>query len=151
MDKDSKFKGVSGLTKLTWWMRIVGTFYLLLFIASAIIKIPISVLGPEGTLALSAAGDDLAMFVVDTWVILGLAIASVGVGLLIASHAPRQAKALVWTVIGFELIWGLGSDMYQLARGYELQGIGIGIIIHIIIISTGFLAIRNAFRELVKD
>ncbi|MDP3726276.1 MAG: BphX family protein [bacterium] len=139
-----KSNEVSGMTRLKWWMRIVGTLYIFLFVAAAVIRIPIRVLGPEGTLDRNAAGDVLAMFVVDTWVILGLALGAIGIGLLVASRAPEKAIALVWTVIGFELIWGLGSDMYQLARGYDLQEIGIWIIIHVIIITTGILALRNS-------
>jgi hypothetical protein len=47
------------------------------------------------------------MFLVDTWVILGLAIGSIRLALLLASRIPRKAKVLVQTVIGFELIWGI--------------------------------------------
>ena len=43
------------LLLLKWWMRIVGVFYLLLFVAAAVIRLPIQILGPEGTLALNAS------------------------------------------------------------------------------------------------
>jgi hypothetical protein len=132
------------MSRLKLWMRSVGTLYVFMFVAAAIIRGPIRVLGPEGTLERYAAGDALAKFVVDTWVILGLAMASIGIGLLIASRAPEQAKSLVRTVIGLELIWGIGSDVYQLARGYEMQAIVIWIVIHLIIISTGILALRSS-------
>ena len=137
---------VSGTALLKWWMRIVGVYYILLFVAAAIIRLPIQILGPEGTLALNASGDAFAMFIVDTWIILGLALAAMGVGLLIGSRAPLRARALVWNAIGFELVWGLVSDVYQLARGYPLHDILIWIVIHIIIISTGFIVLRKSPR-----
>lgn len=124
-------------------MRIVGAFYLLLFVAAAILKLPIQTLAPEGTLEQAAAGDAVAMFLVDTWVILGLALSAIGIALLLASRNPAQAKTLAWTVIGFELIWGICSDIYQIARGHPIEKIIIWIVIHIVIITTGILALRN--------
>ena len=129
-------------TPLKLWMRIVGAFYLFMFVAAAILKLPIQALGPEDTLAKAEAGDVLARFVVDTWVILGLAICSMGLALLVASKVPSRATVLVWTTIGFELIWGICSDIYQLLRGHALQVVGIWIVIHIVIITTGILALR---------
>ena len=129
---------------LKWWMRIVGAFYLFLFVAAAILKLPIQALAPEGTLDKAAAGDALARFVVDSWVILGLAIGSVGLALLLASRAPSRARVLVWTALGFELFWGLCADIYQLARGHSIQVVGTWIVIHIIVIATGIMALRNS-------
>ena len=148
MSENIGSNSVSGtpLPLLKWWMRIVGVFYLLLFVATAIIRLPIQILGPESTLELNASGDKIAMFIVDTWVILGLALAAMGIGLLIGSRAPTRARALVWNAIGFEFVWGLFSDVYQLARGYPLHAILIWIVIHIIIISTGFIVLRKSPR-----
>jgi len=129
---------------LTVWMRTVGTFYLFLFVATAILKLPIHALGPEGTLSAAANGDAVARFLVDTWVILGLAIGSIGIALWVASRIPSEAKVLVWTVLGFELIWGIFSDVYQLMRGHPVEKIIIWIVIHILFITTGILALRKA-------
>ena len=128
---------------LKLWMRIVGAFYLFLFVAAAILKLPIQTLAPEGTLEKADAGDAVARFLVDTWVILGLAIGALGVALLLASRVSSRAKVLVWTVIGFELIWGLCSDMYQLMRGHSIEVIGIWIVIHIAFITTGMWALQG--------
>lgn len=128
---------------LKLWMRIVGSFYLFLFVAAAILKLPIQTLAPADTLAKADAGDALARFVVDTWVILGLAISSLGVGLLLASRTPSRARVLVQTVIVFELLWGICSDVYQLIRGHSITVVGIWILIHIAVITTGFLAMRG--------
>ncbi len=44
------------MARSKWWMRIVGLFYLLLFMMTAIVKAPIVAEGPAGALALAAAG-----------------------------------------------------------------------------------------------
>jgi len=72
------------MTGLKWWMRIVGLFYLLIFVAAVFIKAPISTEGPVGVLALAATGDPMARFVVDTWVTLGLELG--------ARHGPRRVS-----------------------------------------------------------
>jgi len=128
-------------------MRIVGAFYLFLFVGAAILKLPIQLLGPEGTLEKAIAGDALARFLVDTWVILGLAICAIGIALLTASRHPAQSTALAWTVIGFEFIWGMISDIYQILRGHPIEKIIVWIIIHLVIITTGILALRNAGKR----
>src|SRR3954471_7856925 len=97
-----------------WWMRIVGVFYLLLFVMAAVVKAPIRAEGPEGALALAAAGDAMARFVVDTWVTLGLVFGGVGLALLIASRRSDQARALIGTVCGIEAA-GIVADIYKIA------------------------------------
>ena len=133
----------ASVRRLGWWMRIVGCFYLFLFIPTAILKLPIKTLAPEGTLEKAASGDGVAGFLVDTWVILGLALSAIGISLLIASRHPAQSKSLVRTVILFELIWGIFSDLYQLWRGHPWQVAGTWIVIHLIIITTGLLFLRK--------
>lgn len=128
---------------LTLWMRIVGSFYLFLFLATAILKLPIQTLAPEGTLEKAAVGDGVARFLVDTWFILGLAIGSIGVSLWLASFIPAQSKILIRTVIGFELIWGIGADIYQICRGHPIEKIIPWIFIHMLIITTGILTIKG--------
>jgi hypothetical protein len=124
-------------------MRVVGAFYLLLFVMVAIVKKPISVEGPPGTLALADKGDALANFVIDTWVTLGTYLGAVGVALLLASRAAQQAIPLVWTVMGLDLA-GIAIDFYKLSRGYPLPVSGPWIVIHSLIIVTGFLCLRRA-------
>ena len=124
-------------------MRIVGVFYLLQFVMMAFVKAPISSIGPKGALALAAAGDPLARFLVDTWIAFGIEVGVIGVGLLISSRIPDQAKALVWTVIGIELLKGPAYDIYMITRGYELTAFVIWIVIHTAIIVTGLLSLRR--------
>lgn len=132
------------MTGLTWWMRIVGAFYLFLSVAAAFLKLPIQVEGPPGVLERAAAGDPTARFVVDTWVVLGLALAAIGVALLVASRTPATARVLVWTVIGNEIIWGIGSDLYKIARGYAVAEPIVWIVMHSAIIFTGWQLLRKA-------
>jgi hypothetical protein len=130
------------MNRLRWWMRIVGAFYLLQFVVNAIVKAPIRTFGPKGALALEAAGDPMARFLVDTWVTFGLEIAAIGLALLIFSRKPDQAKALVWAVIGIEVLRGIVADTYMISRGLPLVGLVIWIVIHTVTIVTGLLFLR---------
>jgi len=118
------------MTRLTWWMRIVGVFYLLQFVMMVFVRAPIRAVGPQGALAQAAAGDLTASFLVDTWVTFGLEVGAIGAVLLIASHAPGQAIALVWAVIAIELARGIADDIYMLARGYDVTTYAIWIFLH---------------------
>ena len=131
------------MTKLKWWMRIVGGFYLLHFVMMAFVSAPIRTVAPEGMLALASAGDPLARFLVDTWIAFGIEVGVIGAGLLIASRIPEQARALVWTVIGIELVKGPVYDIYMIARGYELAAFIVWIAIHSVIIVTGIFSLRR--------
>ena len=130
--------------KLTaWWMRIVGAFYLLLFVLCAIVRIPIAVEGPEGTLEKADMGDPLASFVVDSWVTYGIMLGVIGTALLIASRMPVQARVLIITVIGLEM-GGIIVDLYKWSRGYPWNEEVIWIVIHSVIIVAGLLALRKS-------
>lgn len=137
------------MTRLVWWLRIVGVFYLLQFVAMVVVRAPIRSVGPEGTLALASGGDPMARFVVDTWITFGLEVGAIGVGLWIASRMPEQARALVWTIIAIEVGRGIIDDVYMLSRGYEPAVYAIWMVIHTIVIVTGLVALRAA-RPAVK-
>jgi hypothetical protein len=136
------------MTRLRWWMWIVGAFYVLQFVMNAIVKAPIRAFGPEGALAREVAGDPMARFLVDTWVVFGLEIAAIGLALLIFSRQPQQAKALVWTVIAIEVLRGIVADTYMISRGLPLVGLVIWIVIHTAIIVTGLLVLREASSDI---
>ena len=132
------------MNALVWWMRIVGGFYLLQFFMTAIVRAPIQAMAPEGTLAAEAAGDPLARFLVDTWIGFGLESAAIGIGLLVASRLPTLAAPLVWTVIVIEVAKGIIFDVYMITRGHEVFAFVVWIIIHSVIIGTGWRALRKA-------
>ena len=132
---------------LTWWMRLVGAFYLLLFVMCSIVRAPVQAEGPPDALALVAAGDAMANFAVDTWFTYGLDFLVVGSALFVFSRSPQDARALAWTVIGLEVFRGIGADLYKVARGYELAGLVVWVVIHTVIaVSGSILLTRNRSR-----
>ena len=132
------------MARIKWWMRIVGVFYLLQFVMMAFVRAPISAIGPKGAWDLASAGDPLARFLVDTWIAFGLEVGVIGAGLLIASRMPEQAKVLVRTVIGIELVKGPAYDIYMILQGYDVTAYVIWIAIHSVIITTGVFSLRSA-------
>lgn len=135
------------MNKLTWWMRIVGVFYVLQFVAMAIVRAPIRTFGPDGALAQADAGDAVAMFLVDTWLIFGLEVLAIGVCLLVASHRLSLAHGVVWTVLAIEVSRGILADSIMIARGIEVPGYVVWIVIHSVVIVTGLRSLRAAGRD----
>ena len=134
------------MKRLRWWMRVVGTFYLLLFVLGAIIKLPV-----EQTLAQAGVLMDQTnlahRFLVDTWVMFALELGVIGAALWFFSDRPYESRALIWTVLGLELIRGIVDDIYMLIRGYD-PAFYIGwIVLHTIIILTGLWSLRSASEE----
>jgi hypothetical protein len=132
------------MAKLTWWMRVVGSLYVLQFVAMAFARAPIRSFGPEGALDRAAAGDPVAGFLVDTWVTFGLEVGAIGIVLLVFAGRPGDARALVWTVLAIELIRGIVNDLWFIARGIEVAGYSVWIMIHLVIIVTGLWSLRAA-------
>ena len=130
------------MNPLKWWLRVVGSLYLFLFVAAAFLKLPIQAEGPPGLLLRAAEGDSTARFAVDTWVALGIWFAVLGLALLIASRRPQAATALVLTAIGWEF-GGMAIDVYKLYRGYALAPPVIWMVIHLVIITSGLLIFRS--------
>jgi hypothetical protein len=126
---------------MTWWMRVIGALYVFLFVIAVFPKVPIRAEGPKGLLTRAAEGDPTARFVVDVWFMLGLYFAVIGIALLVGSGYPAQARALTWTVIGFELA-GMVVDIYKLARGYDRRAPVTWLFIHTAIIVSGVLVLR---------
>ncbi len=133
------------MTISKWWMRVVGLFYLLVFVMAAFVKAPIREEGPAGALDLAARGDPMARFVVDTWVTLGLELGAVGVALLVASRAAERARSLIWTVGAMELA-GIAADIYKIVRGYDLRAPLTWMVVHSVIVATGLWALRESRR-----
>ena len=126
---------------MIWWMRSIGAFYLLMFFLAVFPHVPIRAEGPKDLLARAAEGDPTARFVVDVWFMLGLYFAVIGLALLVGSRDPAQGRALVWTVLGFEVA-GIVVDIYKIMRGYDRRAPATWMFIHTAIIVTGLLALR---------
>lgn len=132
------------MSKLKLWMQVVGVFYLVQAIVMIVVKAPILTLAPENTLDLAAGGDKMAMFLVDTWIAFGIEVGVIGVALLLASRVPERGRVLAWTVIGIEFLKGPPYDIYMIARGYESTPFIVWIVIHSVIMLTGYFAIRSS-------
>ena len=131
------------MISLVWWLRVVGLMYLVHFVAMVVARAPIKTLGPAGALDRAAAGEPLARFLVDTWVVFGLENLAIGAALLLASRVPEQARLLAWAVIGIEVTRGIIADVYMIARGNNARTSGVWIAIHSVVIATGVLALRG--------
>ena len=131
------------MTSLEWWMRVVGSLYVFLFVAAAFLRIPIRAEGPPGVLELASGGDPPARFVVDTWVTLGLEFGAVGVALLVASRQASRARALVGAVLCMEVA-GILADIYKIARGLTSPPPFVWVAIHTLIIATGLGLLRRS-------
>jgi hypothetical protein len=132
------------MSRLRWWLRIIGAFYLLQFIMIVFVRAPIRAQGPPNVLLRAAAGEPDARFVIDTWTTFGLEVGAIGLGLLLASRRPANAIALVWTVIAIDFCRGIVADGYLLTRGEPLAVLGPWFVIHTAVIVSGLLALRTA-------
>jgi hypothetical protein len=135
------------VTRLRWWMRVVGVFYVLQFMMVALVRAPIRAQAPPDTLSRAAAGDPLASFLIDTWVTFGLEMAAIGIGLVIGSRLVEQARPLVWTVIAIEVLRGIVADLYMLARGQDPIVPVVWMVIHSVVIVTAVWCLRAAPRQ----
>jgi hypothetical protein len=132
---------------LKWWLRVVGLFYILQFFMVAVVRAPIRVQGPAGALDDAAAGNPMAMFLVDTWVTFGLEVGAIGAVLLWASRVPETARILVWLIIGIEIGRGMIADTYMISRGHPIPALVIWLVLHSIVILTGWMALQKSKTE----
>ena len=135
------------MNKHMWWLRVVGVFYLLQFVGRALVRAPIRSFGPDGALARADAGDPLAEFLVDTWFAFGLEVGAVGLCLLLATRHRALAPGVTWTVIAIEITRGILNDVYMIARGIEVPGYLVWIVIHSVVLLTGLRALRAARED----
>ena len=137
------------MKKLTWWFRIVGVFYLLLtlmnvyflFFAGGSQMFADTLPAPMNT-------DPLAVRAfMDAWLVFVLEFGVLGVMALVASRAPLQNKIMAWVIIWAEVFRGILADGIWIIRGYDAGSYIVFIVIHLIIIATGVLFVRQAEAE----
>lgn len=133
---------------MRWWLRCVGALYVAMFVLVAILRVPIQALAPPGTLERASAGEALPRFLVDTWMTLGLEYLAIGGALLLASRSLERAAPLIWAVLGIEVVRGMGTDAYMLARGYAVAPHVVWLFVHTIVIITG---LRVVFLQRSPD
>lgn len=132
------------MKKLQWWMRIVGAFYLLL----TLMNLYGLFLNPQffrGNLPAPINTDELAVrSFTDAWMVFIFELGSIAVVLLWFSKNPLQNKGIIWLVILAEIFRGIVCDALWITRGYDARSYVPFIIIHFLIILTGWLFLRGA-------
>ena len=137
------------MTALKWWLRIVGSLYLIegvgltaqaYFVpanfAAAWASVPAETLDAVAVRGMLVAG----MPGVLTWVLLGAL-------LWIFSRAPARARMLVIVVAAWELLVWAPLDVIGLLNGFEVGRAATLIAIHVVIGVSGILVLRRAPRD----
>lgn len=134
------------MNRLRWWYRITGAIYILLgigfipFINAA--RLPFMLPGfdaPTGGVAYRGFLDFAFMF--------GLDLLVVGAMLIYAARKPLQNAILVWLVVWLEIVRGILDDIYMIMRGYSAPFYIGFIALHLVIIVTGVIFLKQARAE----
>jgi hypothetical protein len=135
------------MNKLTWWFRIVGTFYLLL----ALMNVYFVLFNPTAITAMSRVPfvitPDSAQAFADGWSPFAFEILGIGTFMLWASRNPARYVGAAWLLIWLELLHGVVDDVYLMARGYDAAGYIAFIVVHLVIMLTGAISARQATRD----
>lgn len=135
------------MKKLTWWFRIVGGFYTLLAVMNLyFVLIDPSFAGSMIVFPFEATPDAVQAFV-DGWSPFAFEVFGLGTFMLWASRNARRYLGAAWLLVWLEFTHGVLDDIYLIARGYDAIGYTIFIAIHLIIIITGVLFVRQAEKE----
>lgn len=127
-----------------WWLRAVGVFYLLLSAMNLWVLFLTDGGFLAGTLPGGMGADRLALQAFeDAWLVFVLELGVLGAIALYASRVPAQGRILVLTIIGAELLRGILADAIWISRGYSATSYGIFIALHLVIIATGWWALRR--------
>jgi hypothetical protein len=130
------------MNKLRWWFRIVGLIYTLLGIgfipALNAARLPMmlpNLDAPVGGVAYHGLLDFSFMF--------GLDLLVTGIFLFYASRNPLRHLWLVWLIVALEIVRGVFDDVYMIAQGYAPPVYIAFIVLHLVIIGTGVLFVRQ--------
>lgn len=86
----------------------------------------------------------------DAWMVFVLELGVLGVMALVASRSPVQNLIMAWVIIWAEVFRGILADAIWITRGYSASSYIIFIMIHVIIIVTGVMFVRQAQAEVAK-
>ena len=132
------------MKKLTWWMRLVGSFYTLL----TLMNLYGLFINPDffaQNLPPKYQGNYLAaQSLSDAWMVFVFELGVIGVMLLLASGQGVKARWLVLVVIWAEVFRGVVCDSIWILRGYDYLSYLVFILIHLLIIVTGFMFLKSA-------
>ena len=133
------------MNKLKWWFRIVGVFYLLLTFMNIYALFFGSQQMFTDTLPAPMNTDSLAVRTfTDAWMVFIFELGVLGAMALVASRNPVQHKIMAWVIIWAEVFRGILADAIWIGRGYAVSSYAIFIAIHVVIIVTGALFLRQA-------
>src|SRR5262245_28246708 len=104
------------MIKTTWWLRVVGAFYLFL----ALMSLWVLFVNPQlfGAMFPFSAEPASVRAFSDAWLIFVLDLAILGGVMLYASRDPARHRLLVATVAILELVRGAGGDVLWMMRGW---------------------------------
>ncbi len=137
------------MNKLKWWFRIVGVFYLLitlmnvyfLFLGGGIQMFTDSLPAPMNADPL--AGQAFA----DAWLVFVFELGVLGAMALVASRDPAKNRVMAWVIIWAEVFRGILADAIWIMRGYDAGTYIVFIAIHLAIVLTGVVFLRQAKAE----
>ena len=125
-------------------MRIVGGFYFLLTLMN-LYGLFISPEFFKGNLPAPINTDELAVrSFTDAWMVFVFELGTIAAVLLWFSKKPLENKGVIWLVILAEIFRGVVCDAIWITRGYEAGSYVPFIIVHLIIILTGWWFLRWA-------
>lgn len=133
------------MNKLNWWFRIVGTFYLLLTLMNlyGLFFGGSQMLADSLPVPMNAEPLAVRAFM-DAWLVFVLELGVLGAMALVASSAPLQNRIMAWVIIWAEVFRGTLADAIWIARGYDADSYSVFIAIHLAIILTGVVFLRQA-------
>jgi hypothetical protein len=137
------------MNKLKWWFRIVGAFYLFitlmnvyfLFLGGGIQMFTDSLPAPMNADPL--AGQAFA----DAWLVFVFELGVLGAMAMVASGNPVKNRIMAWVIIWAEVFRGILADAIWIMRGYDAGRYIVFIAIHLAIILTGVVFLRQAQAE----
>lgn len=129
------------MKKTTWWLYLVGGFYLILALASAWVIF----INPDlfGSMFPFSANELSLHAFSDAWLIFVLEMGVLGVVMLYYARASSQNRVLVLTVSILELVRGAGGDLLWMLRGWPTANYIPFMIVHLVIASTGLYFLRQ--------
>ena len=129
------------MTRTKWWLRAVGSFYLILAITSLWVLFVNP--GLFGAMFPFAAEASTVRAFSDAWLIFVLEMAVIGAVMLYAARNPAGHRILVATVALLELVRGAGGDLLWMARGWPAANYIPFMLLHLTIALTGFWCLRR--------
>lgn len=132
------------MKSLKIWFWCVGIFYLLL----TCLNIGILFLQPESLSTHLPEKYNLIPEAVnifaDAWLVFIFELGVLGAFCLVAARNPVKNVIMAWVIIFAEAFRGIAADLIWILRGYSAADYAVFIVIHAIIIVTGYIFIRKA-------